>query len=315
MQPATPFTAVAAVEGWDAWFRWRDADGLHDRTIESTWWRVARGVAAPQEAQADAWAQRFVEAFRSWRLLPDERLLRAAGTRSALVAGDALEATLNAGAFVSPRTGLDLDRLADTAALAVRLLDDALLALAPAGIPRDRLGIGLLGVADALRRLGVPYADPRAAVLAAQLARALADGALRGAVELARERGGSVADPARVQAWIARGTDPLLVEEAARHGVRFAQLTAIASQPRLACLANLASDALDPDAGPGEAGLEAQLLLRLGMQPWIDAPIRHPLRASAAPSESQLQRLSQVAHDHGLTAPPVQCVAAPAAKP
>jgi ribonucleotide reductase alpha subunit len=315
MQPATPFTAVAAVEGWDAWFRWRDADGLHDRTIESTWWRVARAVAVSEDAQADAWAQRYVEAFRTWRLLPDERLLRIAGTRTALAAGDALQASLNAGAFVTPRAGLDLDRLADTAALAVRLLDDALLALAPVDFPRDRVGIGLLGVADALRRLGVPYADPRAAILAAQLARALADGALRGAVELARERGGVVPEPARLQAWAARGTDPLLVEEAARHGVRFTPLTAIAPQPRLACLANLASDALDPDAGPGEAGLEAQLQLRVAVQPGIDAPIRPPLRAATPPSPTQQQRLSQVARDHGLTAPPVQCATAPAAEP
>src|SRR5690349_4974277 len=118
MPPATPFTAVAAVVGWDAWFRWRDADGqLLDRTIDATWWRVAHAVAAAEESQADAWARRFVDAFGTWRLLPDERLLAVAGTGSTLAAGEALQATLNAGAFVLPRGGLDLDRLADTAAL------------------------------------------------------------------------------------------------------------------------------------------------------------------------------------------------------
>jgi ribonucleoside-diphosphate reductase alpha chain len=315
MHPGTHFTAVAAVEGWDAWFRCRDADGqLLDRTIDATWWRVARAIAAIDEPQPEAWARRFVEAFGSWRLLPDERLLRVAGTRTPL-AGEYLEATLNAGAFVLPRGGLDLERLADTAALAVRLLDDALLALAPAGMPRDRVGIGLLGVADALRRLGVPYADPQAATVAAKIAAALADGALRGAVELARERGGSLPEAERLQAWTARGTDPQLVAEAAATGVRFARLTAIAPQPRLACLANLASDALDPDRGPGDADLEAQLRLRVAVQPWIDAPICQPLRAAAMPSEEQLRRLAQVAQDHGLTAPPVQCATAPAAKP
>jgi ribonucleoside-diphosphate reductase alpha chain len=130
---------------------------------------------------------------------------------------------------------------------------------------------------------------------------------LRGAVELARERGGTLPEAARLQAWRARGTDPALVADAARDGVRFTTLTAIAPQPRLACLANQASDGLDPDAGAGEAGLRAQLRLRIAVQPWIDAPQLAPLRAASLPTASERDELAQLAREHGLALPAIEC--------
>jgi ribonucleoside-diphosphate reductase alpha chain len=186
MRPASPFTAVAAVEGWDAWFRWRDAAGLRDRTIEATWWRVARAAAAAEGAQAEAWARRFFDAFAQWRLLPDEDLLRAAGTGQAFAPDGSVRATLDVAAFVAP-AGVDLERIADTAALAVRLLDDALLALRPDLRARTGLRIGLLGLGDALHSLGLAYDGDDALRLAGNVAAALARGARPRALEKAPE--------------------------------------------------------------------------------------------------------------------------------
>src|SRR5690349_3269996 len=100
MRSASPFTDLAAVRAWDAWFRWRDARGLHDRTIEATWWRVARAAAAGEGAFSGAWERRYFDALTRWRLLPDERVLRGAGT-GAVPEGDGApwQACINVGAF------------------------------------------------------------------------------------------------------------------------------------------------------------------------------------------------------------------------
>jgi ribonucleotide reductase alpha subunit len=282
MRPASPFTAVAAVEGWDACFRWRDAAGLRDRTIEATWWRVARAAAAAEGAQAEAWAIRYFEAFAQWRLLPDEALLRCAGTPVPLAVGEVIRASLDAAAFVAGKPArLDLDRIADTAALAVRLLDDALLALRPELRVRTGVRVGVLGLGDALHALGLAYDSDAARVVGCDLAAALTRGARRGALELMRERGGD-------------------------HATRLARLTAVVPQACLALLANCASDALDPATGDVDsAGPIPQLRLRLAMQPWIDDPIDYPLLASRTAADADLQALARLAHEHGIDVPTV----------
>lgn len=300
MRLASPFTAVAAVEGWDAWFRWRDATGLRDRTIEATWWRVARAAAPAEGAQAETWARRFYDAFARWRLLPDPALLRVAGTSEGLAPDGVLRATLDVAAFVAPSPlppRLDLDAVADVAALAVRLLDDALLTLRPDQRDRTGLRVGVLGVADAFGALGVAYDSAAAVQLAGDLAAALARGARRGAIEVARERG----MPALAAAHAPDDHD----EDADPCRSRLARLTAVVPQPRLACLANCASDALDPlpaaDA-PG-AGLLAQMRLRVAMQAWIDDPIDYPLLATHATGAADVQELARFVHAHGLATP------------
>ena len=303
MRPASPFTAVAAVEGWDAWFRWREADGLRDRTIEATWWRVARAAASAEGTQAEAWARRFYDAFACWRLLPDPALLRVAGTPGRLATDDVLRAALDVAAFVVPSPlppRLDLDAVADVAALAVRLLDDALLALRPDQRDRTGVRIGVLGVADAFAALGLAYDGEAAQQLAGKLAAALARGARRGAIEVTRER---PAAPAPALAHAGHDDDA-----ADRCGARLARLTAVVPQPRLACLANCASDALDPQptSDAPVPGLLAQMRLRLAMQAWIDDPIDYPLLATRAPAAADMQELSGFAQVHGLVAPPLR---------
>lgn len=325
MAHTTEFTDPAAVEAWDAWFRWRSDEGLRDRTIDATWWRVAEALAVVEGMQAPLWAYRFVEAFSRWRLLPDARILRSAGTDDACDFADGLSAVLNAAAFVSlpssPQAGLDTQALTATAALAVRMLDDAALALFPDAPVRPGAHIGLIGMADALRLLGLAYDSPQARDQARIVAACLAQGALRGSVDLACERGACDTDLEPLRAlWRMREMPAALVEDAVRCGVRYARLTDIAPHPRLAQLANNASDALDPvPAVPREPheparrletshqaasapfpSLIAQVELRAVLQPWIDAPIAYPLALMAPSDPAEIEAAMRLADQHGL---------------
>ena len=238
MRPDSPFTDMAAVRAWDTWFRWRDAAGLRDRTIESTWWRIARAVARVEGVNAEAWSRRFYEAFSRWQLLPDELLVRTAGTPLPRAGVDVLRASVNAHAFATRRGDGPFDALADAGTLAVRFLDDARRAMEPA--PRA-FHVCLLGVAQALSVLGLDYDSDAGRDAAAAMAAALARGVRLGIEETGLPQ----------------------------------CFTAIEPQPRLASLANATSDALEPVAG-APASPEARRHMRLAVQPWIDEPIDSP---------------------------------------
>lgn len=332
MVPPTRFTDRAAVDAWDRWFRWRNGDGLRDRTIDATWWRVADAIAGAEGAQDRLWAYRYVDAFSRWQLLPDERLLRMAGTGSGVSPFESPRAALNVAGFVTApltrRARFDGERFAGIAALAVRLLDDALVTMhGPAPI-FSGLRIGLTGLADALHLLGIRYDDPRAADQACAVGTALATGTLRGTTELAHERGPIDARPAHLVAlWRDRGVPEALVEAAMRGGVRHARLTAIELQPHLALLANNASDALDPQplrhrhardeiatkaasAPPtitAEAMVTAQLAIRAAIQPWIDAPIEYPLAVTGEADPETIESYARLAGAYGLCEPSFRC--------
>ncbi len=282
MLPATRFSDPLAVEAWDARFRWRDGDQLRDATIEDTWWRVADAIAAPNGESAPLWSYHYALAFSQWRLLPDERLLQAAGTSVAIDHARPFSAVLNAAAFVSMPFGSQprFERLAfiDTAALAVHLLDDALLACD--GTQRGGLRIGILGLGDAMQKLQVDFASPGACIRAREFAIALAEGCLRGGVDLAQERGAAnPVTPRQLEQWKLRGMPPRLVERASRLGVRHLVRTAIERHPTLAMLANNTTDAFDqccPAAGnlvQSEEDPMARRQIGAAMQPWIDLPI------------------------------------------
>lgn len=290
MSHQTTFTDPAAVEAWDARFRWREGSVLHDRTIDGTWARVVNSVASVEGEHREAWTQRWLAGLSRWQWLPDERLLREAGTGVSPTYSTPVTATLNLNAFVMPRPfgavhrGLDSQAIAETARLALRFLDDALLAVPTSGEPGLR--IGMLGMAGALDALGIEYDSPGALQVANDAGAALASGALRAAIELARERGGLPPVRGRLESFRDRGMPRLLVQDALRWGVRHECRTAIAPAPALAMLANNASDALDPrecrnasiDGVHGTLpSPAAQLALRSSIQPWIDEPITYPL--------------------------------------
>src|SRR5947199_8021094 len=64
---------------WDAKYRLKALDGMPiDLTIEDSWRRVARALAAA-EADPALWEQPFHEALRDFRFLPAGRILSGAG--------------------------------------------------------------------------------------------------------------------------------------------------------------------------------------------------------------------------------------------
>lgn len=341
----SPFIDLAAVEAWDAWFRWRDHVRLRDFSIEDTWRRVAAALAST-EAQGirSAWQSHFMDAFTSWRLLPDERLIAAAGTDRITWQRGPLHAVINAAAFVQwPREngpGIDLVALSACAGLAVRVLDNAALL---AGVEESELRIGLMGVADALALLGLNYDSDAGRARASTLARALAEGCLRGSVELAAARGQIAGDLHAIAARAtARGMPPELVQSLMRHGARHDPLTAIIPHHRLALLANDVADALDPLYGENHANhitasggprmirssgyalnvlrgrgatrpappdtladlpWKAQIAMRAAVQPWIDELVAYPMLATHDLDDMDMLAARHEAASHGLEAP------------
>lgn len=254
----SPFIDLAAVEAWDAWFRWREHTALHDISIEDTWWRVAGALASAEACDEGAtWQVRFMDALASWRLLPDQRVLAEAGTGRVSQHGGALHAVLNVACFLSPEgsshAAIDFNALTDCAALAVRALDNAALL---AGNVMTRFRIGVVGIADALALLGLEYDSDAGRTQAVAVMRALAEGCLGGSIALAASRGGCKHDTRGLLARaLLRDTPQELLKDVARHGLRHTQLTAITSQPRLALLANDVADAVDPLRGESHAHL------------------------------------------------------------
>ncbi len=76
---ATDHIAPISWQIWDAKYRLKTLDGVPiDITIEDTWRRVARALAAPEAHPAD-WEQPFYEALADFRFLPAGRILSGAG--------------------------------------------------------------------------------------------------------------------------------------------------------------------------------------------------------------------------------------------
>jgi len=248
---SSPFLDAGAVEAWDAWVRWREHGELRDLTLEASWDRVSSALAGIESADAqNHWQARFREAFADWQLLPDPRILSCAGTGRCDWPPHDLCAALNVAAFVrDPLTSwAHFDRAAfeRSAGLAVRMLDNAI-ELVGGSLSPVSLRIGLIGLADALALLGLPYDAASGLALVREIGLLLARGSLAASVELARERGQRVrVDEARQAAARARGLPEPLISLARLHGLRHAGLTAIEPMPRLALLANNVSDALDP---------------------------------------------------------------------
>jgi hypothetical protein len=307
--PGPGFRDAVAVEVWDACFRWREHGRVMDATVAATWARVAKALA--HDGEPDTFARDLVDALAWLRLLPDARLLATLGTgRPANI--DACDvAVVNAAAFVrdpfGERARVDIAGLESVAGLAVRLLDRARVHAGAARGGGKALRVGLIGVGDALQRLGLPYDSDAGRGEAARIAAALAAGTLE--ASLAAVAAGAAPVP---RLRYARAMAAELRCRPAAH----ASLTAITPQPLLALLGDNVADALDPcDSQPrahritapggerivrsrgGTAMLarelgvpesaaapwppsRAQVALRAAVAPWIDEPVDYPLATS-----------------------------------
>ncbi|HEX8779454.1 MAG TPA: hypothetical protein VF738_15170 [Rhodanobacter sp.] len=254
----SPFLDIAAVEAWDAWFRWRDQGGLRDLTVDDTLRRVVHALSRcePQSCRA-GWEQQLLDALAGWRLLLDERILASAGTDRPCWPRDRLAAALNPAVFVkAPFTALASFRyeaFEAVARLAVHALDNAGL-LAAGEHPGTHLRIGMVGLADTLAQLGHAYDSPQGRQAARAITQSLARGCLQGSLRLARERGALLSPPDALRRLGRLGElgDAAEAADAVRHGLRHGSLTAIDSQKRLALLANNVADAADPLLAHGD---------------------------------------------------------------
>ena len=74
------FAAPIAEQIWDMKYRLKEASGTPvDATVEDSWRRVARALAAV-EAEPAVWEERFMDALTDFRFLPAGRILAGAGT-------------------------------------------------------------------------------------------------------------------------------------------------------------------------------------------------------------------------------------------
>lgn len=321
----SPFAVPASVDAWDAWFRWRGPGGLHDVSIEDTWFRVATFLTREEPSAAtDECRALLLDALATWQLLPDERLLADAGTGRPIRITGALDAVLNAAAFV--RTDADppslaLDLLTERTSLAAGCLQRAMIRV---GVTRPQIHIGLIGIAEALTLLGMAYDSDAGREQAGAMARAVAYG-----IRLATSpQSGPFGKPAGQARPGTRKRPPVK--------------SAIMRKPRLALLANDTSDAADPswkhhrmDVSGGaiyhrcaamragtaipslrvasrrterpetlaEISPRSQLALRAALQPWIDSPIDYPLLVLTEPEPIERQEIELYAASCGLPTP------------
>jgi ribonucleoside-diphosphate reductase alpha chain len=103
--------------------------------------------------------------------------------------------SLNLGRFVAAG-GVDWDRLGAAVALAVRFLDDVIDAnryplpeIEQATRATRKIGLGVMGLADLLIALGIPYDAPEALALGAEIAHFLERESLAASATLAEQRG------------------------------------------------------------------------------------------------------------------------------
>lgn len=71
----------ATREVWAAKYRLHEEQGPSETTIEETWRRIARSLAAAETRDQPQWEQRFLEALSDFRFLPGGRIYAGAGTR------------------------------------------------------------------------------------------------------------------------------------------------------------------------------------------------------------------------------------------
>ncbi|HLE82876.1 MAG TPA: adenosylcobalamin-dependent ribonucleoside-diphosphate reductase, partial [Thermoanaerobaculia bacterium] len=168
-------------------------------------------------------------------------------------------ASLNLTRFVeapfTPRARLDSGRLAASAALAVRLLDDVI-DISRFPLPRQaaeargsrRIGLGVTGLADALVLLGLPYDSPEGRAAAAEAVRTVRDAAYRASIALARERGSfPFLDRERyLEGRYVRTLPEDVRQGIAEHGIRNSHLLAIAPAGTISLLADGVSSGIEP---------------------------------------------------------------------
>ena len=74
--PATPVSQLI----WETKYRYRDATRVYDQSLEDTWRRVARALAAVETCEQERWEAAFYGLLENFKFLPGGRILAGAGT-------------------------------------------------------------------------------------------------------------------------------------------------------------------------------------------------------------------------------------------
>ena len=167
--------------------------------------------------------------------------------------------SLNLTAFVqspfSEGARLDLAALADTAAIATRLLDNVieltrfpLPAQAEQALGSRRIGLGITGLADALVLLGLRYDSAAGRELAVAVMRTIGQAAYRASIALAAEKGAFPffeSGPYLASPFVQRLPSEIRAG-IARSGIRNSHLTAIAPAGTISLIAGNLSSGIEP---------------------------------------------------------------------
>ncbi|UCH53556.1 MAG: adenosylcobalamin-dependent ribonucleoside-diphosphate reductase [Pseudomonadota bacterium] len=150
---------------------------------------------------------------------------------------------------------IDLAGIESTAALAVRMMDDAIdlsqFPLAPQAEQARgtrRIGLGITGLGDALILLGLHYGSEPARDMAARIMERICHAAYRASIGLAKEKGSFpfFERERYLEGPFIRRLPSDIRDGIARHGIRNSHLTAIAPTGTISLLANNISSGLEP---------------------------------------------------------------------
>ncbi|HMK87912.1 MAG TPA: adenosylcobalamin-dependent ribonucleoside-diphosphate reductase [Steroidobacteraceae bacterium] len=170
--------------------------------------------------------------------------------------------SVNLTAFVldayAPTARLDLPAIRETAALAVRFLDDV---VDVSGYPlvrqreeayrARRIGLGITGLADALAMIGLRYDSPAAREMASRTMCAIRDAGYEASIRLSEERGAFPAfdAPRYLERPFIRRLPPEIRDGIRRHGMRNSHVLAIAPAGTISLLAGNVSSGIEPIIG------------------------------------------------------------------
>jgi ribonucleoside-diphosphate reductase alpha chain len=150
---------------------------------------------------------------------------------------------------------IDIENLAETAQIAVRLLDNVIDA-SRFPLPQQgenahgsrRIGLGITGLADALVMLGLDYGSDRSLAVAADVMRHICHAAYRASISLAREKGSFPYYQRNeyLQGRFIRSLPEDIQNDIATHGIRNSHLIAIAPTGTVSLLAGNVSSGLEP---------------------------------------------------------------------
>jgi ribonucleoside-diphosphate reductase alpha chain len=167
--------------------------------------------------------------------------------------------SLNLTCFVrspfTPEARIDFKSLADTAQIAVRLLDNVIDA-SRFPLPEQaenahrsrRIGLGITGLADVLVMLGLTYGSDRSISLAAEIMRCVCHSAYRASIALAKEKAGFpyFERDKYLQSPFIRSLPQDVQEGISAYGIRNSHLIAIAPTGTISLLAGNVSSGLEP---------------------------------------------------------------------